>query len=63
MFWSIDNDDFRGECNGRKYPIIESAKAGLYGIELPEITQTSGAEASVEDDTSKSSSPRYHHRV
>lgn len=26
MFWSIDNDDFRGACTGRPYPIIEAAK-------------------------------------
>jgi chitinase len=38
MFWSIDNDDFRGTCTGRKYPLIEAAKAALLGIPLPEIT-------------------------
>ncbi|KAJ8676113.1 hypothetical protein QAD02_011899 [Eretmocerus hayati] len=26
MFWSIDNDDFRGKCHGRPYPLIEAAK-------------------------------------
>ncbi|KAF0288936.1 Acidic mammalian chitinase [Amphibalanus amphitrite] len=26
MFWSIDNDDFRGRCSGRPYPLIEAAK-------------------------------------
>lgn len=26
MFWSIDNDDFRGTCHGKPYPIIEAAK-------------------------------------
>ncbi|XP_055709489.1 mucin-2 isoform X2 [Phlebotomus papatasi] len=30
MFWSIDNDDFRGTCNGKPYPIIEAAKDSLY---------------------------------
>lgn len=30
MFWSIDNDDFRGTCTGKPYPIIEAAKASLY---------------------------------
>ncbi|XP_050684212.1 mucin-5AC [Leptidea sinapis] len=26
MFWSIDNDDFRGSCYGKPYPLIEAAK-------------------------------------
>ncbi|XP_037074482.1 chitinase-3-like protein 1 [Pollicipes pollicipes] len=26
MFWSIDNDDFRGRCSGKPYPLIEAAK-------------------------------------
>ncbi|XP_013145577.1 PREDICTED: mucin-5AC [Papilio polytes] len=26
MFWSIDNDDFRGNCHGKPYPLIEAAK-------------------------------------
>ncbi|GLH07680.1 Probable chitinase 10, partial [Gryllus bimaculatus] len=29
MFWSIDNDDFRGGCHGKPYPIIEAAKEAL----------------------------------
>lgn len=29
MFWSIDNDDFRGTCHGKPYPIIEAAKEEL----------------------------------
>lgn len=29
MFWSIDNDDFRGTCHGRPYPIIEAAKEAM----------------------------------
>lgn len=29
MFWSIDNDDFRGKCHGRPYPLIEAAKETL----------------------------------
>lgn len=26
---SIDNDDFRGVCHGRPYPIIEAAKEAM----------------------------------
>lgn len=29
MFWSIDNDDFRGTCHGKPYPIIEAAKEAM----------------------------------
>ena len=29
MFWSIDNDDFRGLCTGQPYPLIEAAKSVL----------------------------------
>jgi chitinase len=29
MFWSIDNDDFRGACGGKPYPLIEAAKEAL----------------------------------
>ncbi|XP_031356870.1 mucin-5AC-like isoform X2 [Photinus pyralis] len=29
MFWSIDNDDFRGTCHGKPYPLIEAAKDSL----------------------------------
>uniref|UniRef100_A0A0K8T485 Chitotriosidase-1 n=2 Tax=Lygus hesperus TaxID=30085 RepID=A0A0K8T485_LYGHE len=31
MFWSIDNDDFRGKCHSRPYPLIEAAKEALIG--------------------------------
>ncbi|XP_046825327.1 mucin-5AC-like isoform X3 [Vespa crabro] len=29
MFWSIDNDDFRGKCHNRPYPLIEAGKETL----------------------------------
>ncbi|XP_076290345.1 uncharacterized protein LOC143213900 isoform X2 [Lasioglossum baleicum] len=29
MFWTIDNDDFRGKCHDRPYPLIEAAKQAL----------------------------------
>lgn len=29
MFWSLDNDDFRGKCHDRPYPLIEAAKEAL----------------------------------
>ncbi|XP_018567327.1 uncharacterized protein LOC108907948 [Anoplophora glabripennis] len=35
MFWAIDNDDFRGNCHGKPYPLIEAAKEALmnaYGL-------------------------------
>ncbi|XP_075219897.1 chitinase 6 isoform X2 [Lycorma delicatula] len=31
MFWSIDNDDFRGTCHNRPYPLIEAGKEALFG--------------------------------
>ena len=31
MFWTIDNDDFRGACHDRPFALIESAKEALYG--------------------------------
>ena len=33
MFWTIDNDDFRGICSKTPYPLIESAKEAMYSVE------------------------------
>ena len=30
MFWTIDNDDFRGYCHGESFPLIENAKKELF---------------------------------
>lgn len=35
MFWSVDNDDFRGACHGKPFPLIESAKAAYYTGDTP----------------------------
>ncbi|CAH1179462.1 unnamed protein product [Phaedon cochleariae] len=35
MFWAIDNDDFRGDCHGKAYPLIEAGREALlkaYGL-------------------------------
>ena len=32
MFWTIDNDDFRGTCGKTPYPLIESAKEAMFSI-------------------------------
>jgi len=32
MFWTIDNDDFRGTCGKTPYPLIESAKEAMYSV-------------------------------
>ncbi|KAK9880775.1 hypothetical protein WA026_013096 [Henosepilachna vigintioctopunctata] len=32
MFWAIDNDDFRGNCHGKPYPLIEAGKEALLSL-------------------------------
>ena len=38
MFWSIDTDDFRGNCNGKPYLLIESGKAALLAPPSPDAS-------------------------
>ena len=33
MFWTLDNDDFRGTCSKTPYPLIESAKEAMYSVQ------------------------------
>merc|ERR1719367_1122872 len=41
MFWTIDNDDFRGTCGKTPYPLIESAKEAMFSIKTSIKTETS----------------------
>lgn len=48
MFWSIDNDDFRGECHGKPFPLIEAAKEALLNaLGISEITFVDEPETNV----------------
>ncbi|XP_063589790.1 mucin-2-like isoform X4 [Penaeus indicus] len=55
MFWSLDNDDFRGICNGEQYPLVEAGKKALFGAEETQtnearkLTSTSSTRGSVSD--------------
>merc|ERR1712106_317938 len=41
MFWTIDNDDFRGSCGKTPYPLIESAKEAMFSVKSSVKTKTS----------------------
>lgn len=51
MFWSLDNDDFRGICNGEQYPLVEAGKKALFGAEDTQTNEARKLEAT----------PRYVH--
>lgn len=34
MIWSVDMDDFRGQCGSGKYPLIKAMKGELEGYSV-----------------------------
>ncbi|XP_042877960.1 probable chitinase 10 isoform X5 [Penaeus japonicus] len=54
MYWSLDNDDFRGICNGEQYPLIEAGKKALFAAD----DDTRGNEARKLQGTPSSSGTR-----
>nr|AZS52293.1 chitinase 6-2 [Plutella xylostella] len=58
MFWSIDNDDFRGTCHGKPYPLIEAAKEAY----ISRLGSTDNAVAVTERARVTSSSSRRRNR-
>ncbi|XP_018916542.2 uncharacterized protein Cht6 isoform X2 [Bemisia tabaci] len=61
MFWSIDNDDFRGQCHSRPYPLIEAGKEALYGSAGPSnnlISSFESKQATQAPSTTRKTKPR-----
>ncbi|KZC14844.1 Acidic mammalian chitinase [Dufourea novaeangliae] len=50
MFWTIDNDDFRGKCHDRPYPLIEAAKETLLSDNAPKFRTFARPKASREEE-------------
>ncbi|XP_033232271.1 mucin-5AC isoform X2 [Belonocnema kinseyi] len=63
MFWSIDNDDFRGKCHGRPYPLIEAAKEALLSdnFKHPEVKEKPSLRKPTRTQSSKSNSSGRHY--
>ena len=34
MFWTLDNDDFRGYCHDRPFALIEAAKGAMFSAQV-----------------------------
>ncbi|XP_069988432.1 uncharacterized protein Cht6 isoform X4 [Penaeus vannamei] len=50
MFWSLDNDDFRGICNGEQYPLVEAGKKALFGADDTKSNEARRLEATPSSD-------------
>jgi chitinase len=60
MYWAIDNDDFRGSCHGKPYPLIEAGKEALLGSSGSpnKIPSSSPVRKSSSGKSTKAKSPR-----
>jgi chitinase len=47
MFWSVDNDDFRGICHGKPFPLIEAAKLAYLTGEASSTNRTTNKRPSL----------------